>query len=263
MQRRNRGFTIIELLVVIAIIGLLAGMLMVALARVRHTARETTCRNNMRNLGQCLLQYQSAYNGSFPAYFTNPAEVPTNNVYVGSWLEKLELAGKQSRVEFDIQLFNCPERPGIGAAYSSNGSASFTGELPYAYNVMIGGAGVDKTKGAGARLASITMPSATVLLAESDHNLGAAKYTGAGVNLLSWKITVAATVKPQVDGLVAVYNTPANQDRFFPHGTRDMTMICFADGSVMTKSLDEVVADGALLAAGLINYGAMWDNVKP
>jgi prepilin-type N-terminal cleavage/methylation domain-containing protein len=49
--RRLRAFTLIELLVVIAIIALLMAIIMPALSKARESAREVTCRSNLRNVG--------------------------------------------------------------------------------------------------------------------------------------------------------------------------------------------------------------------
>jgi prepilin-type N-terminal cleavage/methylation domain-containing protein len=66
MSLRRRGFTLIELLVVIAIIAILIALLLPAVQQAREAARRTQCKNNMKQLGLAIYNYESTYN-RFPA----------------------------------------------------------------------------------------------------------------------------------------------------------------------------------------------------
>jgi len=103
-MRHRKGFTLIELLVVIAIIGILAAILLPALARAREAARRASCANNLKQMGLVFKMYANEHDGLFPS--------------IDRWGAQHTFYGKAVYPEYlsDVKVLVCPSSARIDAA---------------------------------------------------------------------------------------------------------------------------------------------------
>src|SRR5260221_7574931 len=118
---RRAGFTLIELLVVIAIIAVLVALLLPAVQQAREAARRSQCKNNLKQIGLALANYESAFTvypfGKGPSYapfFPGPPPVP---VYARWSVHAMLLPYvEQGNLSDAINFLNPPNPPGMPGA---------------------------------------------------------------------------------------------------------------------------------------------------
>jgi prepilin-type N-terminal cleavage/methylation domain-containing protein len=128
-MRRRTAFTLIELLVVIAIIAILIALLLPAVQQAREAARRTQCKNNLKQIGLSLHNYESTFR-VIPAGCMHSDRPRTNghrHSFGPSWMAMLMPYMEQAPAANSVQWI------GISPGYTGEGQGIIN--LPFVKDI--------------------------------------------------------------------------------------------------------------------------------
>ena len=237
--RRHYAFTLIELLVVIAIIAVLIALLLPAVQQAREAARRTQCKNNLKQIGLSLHNYNSTF-GVFPFSVSNTG--PSGAAYPTMYTSIKNTTGWVQLLPYFDQspLYNSINQSTAMGRYKGPSWESASQPLAGNPGATLGANGVATST----KLVALLCPSD----AGQDHVNGFDGNYGCDTNVVSYKTNYGFSVTPAFgDGMWSDPNWVGATTRAMFGPESKSTFRDLVDGSSNTVAVAETtlnVGDG-------------------
>lgn len=130
---RRKAFTLLELLVVISIIGLLIGILVPSLSRIRKQSKRAVCMSNLRQISTAISAYRHLNRGHYPAARAMPEPFVITTI-----TDPPLFVALQRDIPKDSRVYACPgdqgyvyDRCGISYGYIDINDPGHPPEQPF------------------------------------------------------------------------------------------------------------------------------------
>jgi len=181
-MKKRTVFTLIELLVVIAIIAILAAMLLPALSKARERARNSSCVNNLKQIGTGAFMYAERAKDRLP-YVGDRAETPVTTAFYHAtnaaptpwWFALNDYVSNE-------KSFICPADTNKLCDSAAAAGGHLDVDLPKIYNYFTEGLSYGINGRSGIQFMVISKcarPSKTLMVADAGSQLGATTAGGA------------------------------------------------------------------------------------